>query len=116
MTRSRVAGLALTGAILVEVAATLSLKAAIVQPLWYVAVVAGYATAFALLAVCLRAGMPVGVAYAIWGACGVFLTALLAALIFGEMLTPIMAVGMALIIGGVLFVEAGHRSKPADAS
>jgi small multidrug resistance pump len=115
MTKTRVAWFALAGAIVVEVGATLSLKAAIAQPVWYIAVVLGYASAFALLAVCLRAGMPVGVAYAIWGASGVFLTALLAAVVFGEALTPLMALGMVLIIGGVLFVESGHRHRAEEA-
>lgn len=104
-------------AILVEVAATLSLKAAIETPGWYVVVVLGYASAFVLLARCLRLGMPIGVAYGVWGAIGVAATALLAALIFGEPLTPLMGIGIALISGGVLLVESGsqkaHDMEPA---
>lgn len=104
-------------AIIVEVAATLALKAAIEVPGWYVLVVFGYASAFVLLAWCLRLGMPIGVAYGVWGAIGVAATALLAALIFGEPLTPLMILGVVLIGGGVLLVESGsqqaHNAHPA---
>ncbi|WP_120339996.1 DMT family transporter [Cryobacterium soli] len=101
--------LLLAGAIASEVAASLSLKGALDQPVWYVLVVAGYACSFALLAAVLRRGFPLGVAYGIWGAVGVAATALLAAVIFGEALTPLMLAGMALIIGGVLCVELGSQ-------
>lgn len=106
----------LAGAIVTEVAASLSLKAALEQPALYVVVVVGYAAAFVLLTFVLRAGMPIGVAYGIWGACGVALTALLSALIFGEPLTPLMLAGMALVIIGVLCVElgSGRAAKPAE--
>ena len=49
--------------------------------------------------------MPVGVAYGVWSACGVALVAVLAKALFGEPLTPLMAVGIALIMGGVLTIE-----------
>ena len=101
--------LLLAGAIASEVAASLSLKGALDQPVWYVLVVAGYACSFALLAAVLRRGFPLGVAYGIWGAVGVAATALLAAVIFGEALTPLMLAGMALIICGVLCVELGSQ-------
>ncbi|WP_374946189.1 DMT family transporter [Agreia sp.] len=96
-------------AIAVEVAATLSLKAALEVPVFYVIVVLGYATALVLLAICLRLGMPIGVAYGIWGAVGVAATALLATAIFGEALTPLTGAGVALIATGVLTVEMGSQ-------
>lgn len=101
-------------AIVVEVGATLSLKAALTAPVWFIAVVTGYVSALVLLSVCLRLGMPVGAAYGIWGASGVFLTAILSTLIFAEPLTPLMGAGMALIIGGVLFVELGARPSATE--
>jgi small multidrug resistance pump len=102
----------LAGAIVTEVAGSLSLKGALEFPVLYVVVVVGYLGAFVLLALVLRAGMSVGVAYGIWGALGVALTALLSALIFGEPLTPLMIAGMALVIAGVLCVEFGSsRAK-----
>jgi small multidrug resistance pump len=99
--------LLLGGAIVTEVAGSLSLKGALEHPLLYVVVVVGYLAAFVLLTLVLRAGVAVGVAYGIWGALGVGLTALLSAAIFGEPLTPVMVIGMALVIAGVLCVEIG---------
>jgi small multidrug resistance pump len=95
------------------VAGSLSLKGALEHPLLYVVVVGGYLSAFVLLALTLRAGVPIGVAYGIWGALGVALTALLSAVIFAEPLTPVMIVGMALVIAGVICVEigSGHASR-----
>lgn len=109
--------LLLAGAIAFEVTGSLSLRAAVDDPTWYIVVVIGYVTAFALLAGVLRRGMPLGVAYGIWGATGVALTATLSSLIFGEPFTFLMTVGIALIIGGVLLVEVGsHRAavQPAQ--
>lgn len=100
----------LAGAILTEVTASLSLKAALDEPGFYVLVAAGYLAAFAFLALVLRAGMPLGVAYGIWGASGVALTAALSAVLFGEPLTALMTVGIAVVVGGVLLVEFGSAS------
>lgn len=102
------AWLALAGAIGVEVCATLSLRmAALGRRAFYAIVVAGYATAFVLLSVALAGGLPLGVAYGVWSAFGVALTALASRALFGEPLTPLMGVGILLIIGGVLLVEVG---------
>jgi small multidrug resistance pump len=108
----------LAGAILTEVAGSLSLKAALDQPAFYVVVAVGYGAAFVLLWLALREGMPIGVAYGIWGAFGVALTAVLSAALFGEALTPVMLVGIGLVIVGVLCVELGRhpRSKSATAT
>lgn len=108
----------LGGAISVEVAGSLSLKGALEHPLLYIVVVVGYLAAFTLLTLVLRAGMPVGVAYGIWGALGVALTALLSAVIFGEPLTPLMLAGMGLVIAGVLCVQlsAGHAARKKAAA
>lgn len=110
--------LLLGGAIVFEVAGSLSLKGALEHPVLYVVVVVGYLAAFVLLNFVLRAGMPVGVAYGIWGAVGVALTALLSAVIFGEPLTPLMLAGMGLVIAGVLCVEigSGHASRKKAAA
>jgi small multidrug resistance pump len=110
--------LLLGGAIVTEVAGSLSLKGALDHPLLYVVVVVGYLAAFVLLTLVLRAGVAVGVAYGIWGALGVALTALLSAVIFGEPLTPLMIAGMALVIAGVLCVEIGssHSSRKKGAA
>lgn len=106
----------LGGAITVEVTASLSLKAALDVPAWYIAVVIGYVTSFVLLGLVLRAGMPLGVAYGVWGALGVAATALLSAVLFGEPLTPVMLCGLLLIIAGVLCVELGAQRAAAAKS
>lgn len=107
----------LAGAIVSEVTASLSLKAALEQPVFFVVVVLGYVAAFALLAAVLRRGMALGVAYGVWAAMGVAATALLSAALFGEALTPIMLAGITLVIAGVLCVELGsHPVAPAAPS
>ena len=104
----------LFAAISVEVAATLSLRASQDHSAWLIVVVAGYVGSFLLLTMVLRAGMAVGVAYAIWGALGTAATAVLAAAIFGDPFTWPIAAGIGLIIAGVLLVEFGSRQTAAD--
>lgn len=101
----------LIGAILTEVAATAALRASDGgrRRRWLPAVLAGYLVSFTFLTFSLRAGMPVGVAYGVWSAAGVALTALLARAVFGDPLTRTMMAGLALIAGGVLLVELGAR-------
>ncbi|MGW0857443.1 DMT family transporter [Streptomyces sp. NPDC002690] len=99
----------LVGAIASEVAATLALRAALDDGPWYVLVVAGYVTAFTMLALVLREGMPIGVAYGIWGASGVAVTAVLAAFLFGDPLTWMMGLGVVAVAGGVMTVEIGAQ-------
>lgn len=102
--------LILAGAIALEVSATLSLKGAMELPVLYAVVAIGYVGSFVALSAVLRAGMPLGVTYGIWGASGVMLTALLSSLLFGEPLTAVMGLGIVLIIGGVLCVELGSQA------
>ena len=100
----------LVGAIVSEVAATLSLKAGMENPLFYIIVAVGYAAAFIFLTKALKAGMALGVAYGIWGASGVALTAILSNLLFKEPLTAIMVAGIVVIIVGVLMIELGSQA------
>jgi len=99
----------LSGAILTEVTGTLSLRAFQDQRLWLILVVAGYVASFFLLTRVLRAGVPVGVAYGIWGASGTAITAVMASLIFDDPFTWPIVAGIGLIIVGVLLVEFGSR-------
>ena len=91
--------LALAGAILVEVAATLSLRASdgFRKKAWIVPIIVGYLLSFYLLWVSLGLGMPVGIAYGVWSACGVALVAVLARFLFKEPLTLMMGLGLSLI-------------------
>jgi len=102
----------LTVAIVLEVMATLSLRASEgFSKLGYsVLVVLGYVGAFVALNLVLRRGLSIGIAYGIWAAVGVALVALLGKLFFDDPLTPLMGVGIALIIGGVLLVELGNTA------
>ena len=106
----------LIGSISLEVTATMALKGALEHPWLYAVVAASYIGAFAMLAVVLRLGMSIGVAYGIWGAAGVALTAILSMIIFGEPLTLLMSIGIVLVIGGVLAVELGaqHAHRTAQ--
>lgn len=101
------AWLYLVGAIIFEVFGTISLRLAVDKKRWYVGVVVGYIIAFSLLAVTLANGLPLGVAYGIWAAAGVALTAILSKVLFNEPLTRVMIFGIVLIIGGVLLIEIG---------
>lgn len=106
--------LLLAGAILSEVTATLSLRGALDHPALYGVVVVGYGLSFVVLAMVLRRGMGLGIAYGIWAACGVVLTAILSALLFGEAFTLMKASGIVLIAAGVAVVEIGsHRAHDA---
>jgi small multidrug resistance pump len=106
----------LVAAIVTEVAATLSLRASQDHSSWLVLVVIGYVGAFLLLTLVLRTGMAVGVAYGIWGATGTAATAVLAAALFDDPFTWPIAVGIGLIIAGVLLVEFGsHPAESGDA-
>jgi small multidrug resistance pump len=99
----------LMGAILTEVTGTLALRAFQDQRSWLIVVVAGYAASFFLLTRVLRAGVPVGVAYGIWGASGTAITAVMASVIFNDPFTWPIVIGIGLIIAGVLMVELGSR-------
>ncbi|GAA2274651.1 SMR family transporter [Glycomyces scopariae] len=105
--------LLLAGAIVSEVTASLSLKAAIERPLLYAVVAVGFVSAFAFLGAVLKAGMPLGVAYGVWGAMGVVLTAVFGAILYGEPLTATMGAGIALIIAGVVTIELGAERAAA---
>jgi len=75
-------------------------------------VLIGYVASFVLLAFVLRQGMGLGVAYGIWGALGVALTAVMSTLLFDEAFTGLMGVGIVLVIAGVLVVELGaHEAR-----
>ncbi|MFD3949460.1 DMT family transporter [Streptomyces albidoflavus] len=96
-------------AILAEVTATISLRLSEgfskIAP--SVVVVVGYVTAFTLLALVLKRGMAIGVAYGIWAAAGVALVALIGVAFLGDSLTPVQYGGLVLVAAGVVALEAG---------
>ena len=98
----------LAAAIAMELSATLSLKVATAgRRGWYAVVVLGYLGAFVMLSLTLEAGLGLGVAYGIWSAVGVALTAVASYVLFGEPFTRLTALGIVLIVGGVLLLELG---------
>lgn len=96
-------------AIASEVTATLSLRASegLRRKRWIPVIVVGYLAAFSLLGAILAMGMPVGVAYGVWAAAGVAITAVLGRVIFKDHFSLVMATGVALIAVGVGLIEFG---------
>ncbi|GAA1004059.1 cation transporter [Acrocarpospora pleiomorpha] len=74
---------------------------------WFIVVVAGYLAAFVFLTLALDGGLALGIAYGIWAASGVALTALASRILFHEPLTRVMGFGIGLIVTGVLLIELG---------
>ncbi|TXN31365.1 DMT family transporter [Lacisediminihabitans profunda] len=102
----------LAGAIVAEVIGTTALRFTAgegnkVVP--YIVVVVGYVAAFSLLSLSLGAGVPLGIAYAIWAAIGVVLVVLISWLLFNESLTLVQIGGVLLVVGGVTMLELGGR-------
>lgn len=99
----------LLAAIVLEVMATLSLRASngFANWVWAIPVAIGYGASFVLLAMVLKRGMPVGVAYGVWSAIGVAATAVLGRYLFGDPFTWVMGAGVVLIAAGVWLLETG---------
>ena len=93
-------------AILAEVIATSSLKAAegFTRLIPSLIVVFGYGTAFYFLSLTLRT-MQVGTAYAIWSGVGTVLISLVAWFLYNQKLDAPSILGMALIISGVIIIK-----------
>jgi len=102
----------LAGAILSEVAATISLRLSegFTKAVPSTIVVVGYLASFVLLSQVLKRGMAVGVAYGIWAAVGVSLVAVIGAAFLGETLTWVQVGGLALVIIGVVAVQSGAHA------
>ena len=97
--------------IVAEVIATSALKASDgFSKLWpSVMVVIGYGIAFHFLALTLKT-IPVGVAYAIWAGAGVTIVAIVGWLLFGQKLDAPAIIGMAMIVGGVVIMQAFSKT------
>lgn len=68
--------------------------------------------AYYLLALALKRGMGVGVAYGVWTASGVAIVALIGVVLLGDSLTPIQIGGLALVMVGALALELGRARAP----
>jgi len=95
--------LLLLSAIAIEVGATASLSRTrgFHDPVWSVAVVAGYAVSIWLLSVVVKT-VPVSVAYAVWSGVGTAAVAVIGYLWLGESMSWAKALSLALIVVGVV--------------
>jgi len=93
-------------AILAEIVGTLSLKASDgLSKLWpSIGVLAGYATAFTLMAMSLKK-LDVGITYAIWSGVGIVGAAIGGYVFFDHQLSKMTIIGMAIIIVGVVIMN-----------
>ena len=98
-------------AIMSEVIATIALKVSdeFSRPVPTIIVIIGYVTAFYCLSVVLKT-IPVGIAYAIWAGLGIVLVTLFGSIIFDQKLDFAGAIGMSLIILGVIVINAFSKS------
>lgn len=98
-------------AIASEAVGTMSMRASngFRKKIWLLPVGLAYLLAFTMLAMAMDAGIPVGVAYGVWSAVGIALTALLARVLFDDPLTLLMGIGIIVIVGGVVLVEMGMQ-------
>ncbi len=98
-------------AILSEVIGTTALKAseAFTKPIPSLIVVIGYAATFYFLSACLKT-IQIGVAYAIWSGVGIILITLLGWLIYGQAINRAGAIGMGLIILGVIVLNVFSKA------
>jgi small multidrug resistance pump len=102
-------------AIAFEVTATsfLRLTDGFTKVLPTVVVVLGYGASFYLLALLLRTGIPQGVVYAIWSAVGVAMVTMIGIWIFDDRISRVTAIGLVVVIVGVILVQAGHTGADA---
>ncbi len=98
-------------AICAEVAATTALKASesFTQLIPTTIVVVGYGIAFFFLSLTLKT-IPVGVAYAIWAGLGILLVAIAGAVIYKQIPDLPAALGMGLIIAGVVIISGFSKT------
>jgi len=98
-------------AIIAEVAATSALKASeeFTKLIPSLIVVIGYGVAFYLLTLVLRT-IPLGIAYAFWAGVGIILVALLGAILYKQILDLPAAIGIVLIVGGVVVINVFSKT------
>lgn len=96
----------LFGAIFSEVIATLLLRVATFgSKLIWLPVTALYVTSYAMLALTLKSGVSVGIAYALWAALGLLITTVSSRIFFRERISDRQALGLVLIVIGVAIIE-----------
>ena len=98
-------------AIIAEVIATSTMKASeqFTRLVPSVVVVVGYLGALFFLSLVLKT-MPVGIVYAVWSGLGIVLVALVAAIAYRQVPDWPCAIGMALIIAGVVVINVFSKT------
>lgn len=74
------------------------------RPLPSLATLIGAVASFWLLALAMKS-LPVGTAYAVWVGIGAIGTAIAAVVLFGEPVTALRAIGILLILGGIIALK-----------
>lgn len=100
----------LLGAIFFEVCGTTCLKLSEGFTIWYfvVAFVVVYSICFVLFAYAL-VDLPIGLAYGVWGAIGTVATTLIGVVIWHDVFTPLMCVGLILVVAGIYLLNKGDE-------
>ena len=93
----------LAAAIACEVAGTVFMKMSnsLTRWIWIPPMLIAYVLALLGLALALRT-IEVGIAYAVWAACGTALIAIVGIVFFGESLSPLKMIAIAMVIAGVI--------------
>lgn len=78
-----------------------------------IGVIIGFGIAFYCLSLSLR-DLPLSLAYAIWSGVGTVLTAVIGIIIWGDSFNTLTAVGIILIVGGVVLLNAQSKSEEAE--
>ncbi|WP_099355495.1 DMT family transporter [Fredinandcohnia onubensis] len=104
--------LALSISIICEIFATAMLKMSEGFTVLFpsVGVIIGYGLAFYCLSLCLKT-LPLSLAYAIWSGVGTALTAVIGALVWGEVFSTLKLAGIILIIGGVILLNSSKNEE-----
>jgi len=75
-----------------------------------IAVALGYGLSFYSLSLCLKT-LPLSLAYAIWSGVGTALTVIVGMVIWGDFFNLYSAIGIVLIIGGVILLNRGDQQQ-----
>ncbi|GAB0169322.1 multidrug efflux SMR transporter [Lysinibacillus sp. CTST325] len=75
-----------------------------------IAVAVGYGISFYSLSLCLKT-LPLSLAYAIWSGIGTALTVIVGIVVWGDIFNLYSALGIILIIGGVILLNIGSRNN-----
>ncbi|MCL1694449.1 MULTISPECIES: multidrug efflux SMR transporter [unclassified Lysinibacillus] len=73
-----------------------------------IAVAFGYGISFYSLSLCLKT-LPLSLAYAVWSGIGTALTVIVGIVVWGDMFNLYSAIGITLIIGGVILLNQGDQ-------